>query len=248
MTTVVVLAILTVGIFLFGGEIIDDKVNLPRHTTSYVPQHGFDKSGHHRFTHSYSIWLQPSEEVKFNILKDEIIRLANIYNGTNHGPHATLYGPIYTINESSVIDTAKRLAASIVPFDLRFKSLDCRSLNVTKRWRSTMTIRYEENDAFTSAAKKAMVAYEGSSEQKPHSTLLYNFDGSACNSSSTLVEVVESLEMRMKGKSSDFRWTAQTLAVYYTPLRDHWKSADDMIEVVGQWQSIATFALTGSLQ
>ena len=43
-------------------------------------------------------------------------------NGTFHQPHATLYGAIYTMNESYVIEVAKYLAIAIKSFTL---SYDC---------------------------------------------------------------------------------------------------------------------------
>lgn len=236
-------AITMVWIFFVRNSGNGEKVNLSQ---SFVPLSGSEASGHFRYTHAYSIWLQPTQADNFGELQSEVVRMANKYIGTSHEPHATLYGPIYSTDETSIVRLAKNLATDIAPLLLKFESMDCKKLNVTKRWRSTLTIRYEENDVFTKAAKKAMVVYGGPSWQKPHSTMLYSFDGRSCLNESTIVEVTESLEKGMKLKLSDFKWTARTLAVYFTPLRDHWKSADDMIDIVAHWREIATFNLTGS--
>ena len=202
------------------------------------------QNDYYKFTHAYSLWVQPSESTKFQILQNEINLLAGSYNGTNHQPHATLYGAIYTTNESYVIEAARYLATVIKPFNLRYNSMDCKTPNITKRWRSALTIRYKHDKSFMEAAKIAIGTVRAKDYQKPHTSMLYDFEGNAYLNPNIVNESVKRLENKIGHSLSNFYWRADTVSVYYTPLRDHWKSSEDMKAIVNSWYRVASFNMT----
>lgn len=202
-----------------------------------------DKKDYHKFSQAYSLWFQPSEKHKFDVLLNEINTLAKEYSGTFHQPHATLYGAIYTENETYVTETAKYLASVISPITLQYNYMDSKKPNLNKRWRAGLTIRYVHNDNFTSAALVAMGSVRAKDCQLPHTTMLYDFNGEAYEDLSAVEKSVNRLEKHLGHNLSSFHWVAQSIAVVYTPLRDHWKSAEDMRTIVGHWKKIASFPL-----
>jgi len=73
--------------------------------------------------------------------------------------------------------------------------------------------------------------------QTPHTTMLYDFDGESYNHKQSVEESEKRLEERLgyKNLSSNFFWQADSVAVFYTPLRDHWKRSADMSTIVGNF-------------
>jgi len=203
------------------------------------------ENDYHKFSHAYSLWLQPAEPEKFEILQDEIRYLAKKYNGTYHQPHATLYGAIYTTNESYVLETARYLATVIKPLILTYDYMDSNAPRLNSRWRGGLTIRYKYNKYFTEAAMVAMGAVRAKACSKPHTSMLYDFDGGSYDHKQSVEESEKRLEERLgyKNLSSNFFWQADSVAVFYTPLRDHWKSSADMSTIVGNWKRVAVFPM-----
>ena len=199
----------------------------------------------HKFTHAYSIWLQPAEVNIFNAIQKVIKVLGSKYQGTFHQPHATLYGALYTADEEHVKAIAAKVASSIKAFSLRYKSIDCKKPDYTKRWPAGVTIRYHHDSSFMDAANLTMLAYNQTDMQKPHTTLLYDFNGDSYRDPVVLNETIYLLEKTLGYPISQLTWTASTVNVIYTSLRNHWKSSKDMEEIVGKWKRVASYNMMG---
>jgi len=200
---------------------------------------------YYRFSHAYSIWLQPAEQDIFHALQRVIKAMGKKYQGTFHQPHATLYGALYTGDEEYVKAIAAEVASTTKPFLLRYKSIDCKQPNNTKRWRAGVTIRYHQDRSFMNAANITMLAYNQSDMQKPHTSLLYDFNGDSYRDPLVLNTTIDQLETILGYPIEQLKWKADTIHVYYTPLRDHWKSSKDMEEIVGRWKRVASYRMMG---
>ena len=195
--------------------------------------------------YAYSLWLQPAEQDIFDAFQREIKILGGRYKGTFHQPHATLYGALYTGDEEYVKAIAAEIASTMKPFYLRYKSIDCKQPNNTKRWRAGVTIRYHHDISFMNAANITMMAYNQTDMQKPHSTMLYDFNGDSYRDSLVLNRTISQLEKSLNHSIEQLKWKADTIHVFYTPVRDHWKSSEDMQEIVGRWKRVASYKMMG---
>ena len=192
-----------------------------------------DDKVYHRFIeHAYSIWLQPAEQDIFNAFQRVIKILGSKYEGTFHQPHVTLYGALYTGDEEYVKAIAAEVASTMKPFYLLYKSIDCKQPNNTNRLRAGVTIRYHVDRSFMNAANRTMLAYNQSDIQKPHSTLLYDFNGDSYRDPLVLNRTINQLEKSLTYSIEQLKWKADTIHVFYTPLRVHWKSSKDVEEIV----------------
>lgn len=211
------------------------------HTRALSPRtHTHDT---HTFRHAYSLWLQPVRGSSlYTALQREITRLGREYNGTSHPPHCTLYGAVYTSDETHVLSVAGNIAKQLRPFQLAFSHLNLKKHNPDKRWPGGLTMYYVQTGEVVNATVLAMRAYGATDQQTAHTTLLYDFDGRSSRDPS-LVNATR-LALHPFAEPS-MHWLADELSVWRTPLRDRWSSSTDMQQVVGAWTRVASFALGG---
>lgn len=200
---------------------------------------GLDDSDVHRFQHAYSLWLQPPEPLRA-ALREEIRSLGLRFDGAIHEPHVTLFGAVYTTNETYVKSVARRLARTIRPFHLVYRSIENKLPNATKRWPAGLTLRYHHTAVVMDATKLACAAFNSHDQQKPHTSLLYDYDGDAWKDAALNDTVARRLT---RDKGLNLTWMASEIGVYYTPLRPLWRSAADMRRVVGTWRQIAVYPM-----
>jgi hypothetical protein len=193
---------------------------------------------------AYSLWLRPPEHL-VRVFSDEIKLLGRRYNGTTHPPHVTLYGAVFTTNETYVKEVAKELSRSIPSFKLHYNFTELKKFNPTSRWRGGIAIRYKRTAEVKDIMKRASEAYGSTKTQIPHLTLLYDYDGGSFQDKNSAKDSDARLLKNAAGKGL-FSWTAQKVEVWYTPLRDHFRSSEDMRNIVSSWKYVATYPLQGS--
>ena len=92
------------------------------------------------------------------------------------------------------------------------------------------------------AMKRAMNAFNGTSQQRPHLTLLYDYDGASYKKTvSTTNETIAN--HLLKDLKLNLSWTASYLHVAYTPLRIQWHNSSDMRNIVSKWKVEASIKL-----
>lgn len=197
-----------------------------------------DPNDIHAFQHAYSIWFTPPPEIKA-VLQGEIDKLAKQFSGTRHEPHVTLYGAIYTTNTSYVTsmtqELVKKLKNTIV---LRAKTVKTSFFKPQNRWRSHISIQYENTPEIISMMKLAAQMFNATDVQRPHTTLLYDYTGK-----STLEANLNSTIFSRICSQNNLTWSPTEVHVVYTPLRPQFKSVVDMQEMVLKWRKIVTYKL-----
>jgi hypothetical protein len=196
----------------------------------------------HQLVNAYSLWLRPNPEM-IHTYMDEISRLGKEFNGTFHPPHVTLYGPVYATDERYVLEIAEDLARKLPPIQLNFDSVKLKIFNVSKRWPGGIKITYKKDSAFMAATRAACLAFGATDQQKPHLTLLYDFDGGSARDMESAARTRARLDAAKP--ASELSWTAGAVEVWQTRLRPRWMSAADMRAIVSTWQWIATYPLRG---
>jgi len=53
------------------------------------------------------------------------------------------------------------------------------------------------------------------------------------------------LEKSLAYSIEQLKWKADTIHVFYTPLRVHWKSSKDMEVIVGRWNRVSSYEMMG---
>eukprot|EP00667_Euglena_gracilis_P019598 EG_transcript_21030 len=184
----------------------------------------------------YSLWIRPPDELAA-VLAKEIHLLADEFQGSRHPPHVTLCGPIYTTDKQWVIKEAETLCKSIEgPIALDFNFVDLNRFNASRRFPAYMAVRYKNDRSFTAAAREATRLYAPHvhSVQRPHLSLLYDFEGRSsddpANNASTL--------RRLRQSGQPLSFTASEVQVWATPCREHWRSAADMISIISRWSFV----------
>jgi 2'-5' RNA ligase len=195
---------------------------------------------------AYSLWLRPPEHLTC-VFSDEIEILGRKYNGRRtapHFPHLTLHGAVFTTNETYVKEIAKELSRSIPPFKLHYNFTELKLFNPTHQFRGGIAIRYKSSVEVTDIMKRAAEAYGSTKAQVPHLTLLYDYDGGSFQDKNSAKESEARLLKSTRGKV--FSWMAHEVEVWYTPLRDHFRSSEDMRNIVSSWKYVAKYPLLGS--
>lgn len=192
------------------------------------------------YEHAYSLWLQPPIEI-YRPLKLAMDKLAYVYNGTYHLPHCTLFGAVYTSNESFVIDITKQIAKKLTPFTLAYDHAEVKYFNPYKRWRAGLTIKYKASENFTVASKLAADLFHSTDVQKPHTSVVYDFDGKTAEHYNLPTDFENMVKSASNLNLSTMTWQVTEVHVYYTPLRQYWKSSEDQRMMVNMWRKIATF-------
>lgn len=205
---------------------------------------------------AYSIWYLPPAD-KAKTMKKIIYELADEYNGSYHDPHATLYGAIYSTDVTYLLEKTKMLASTIPPMHMRFRKIDIMNFRKLSRFRGGVTLRYVESPAFKRAAIFAANAFNRTDYQHPHTTLLYDREGNAAGRTclnETIAEIFRVYHGQFTSQKNVKKisvvdlmsWKADSIALVYTPIRDHFLSTQDMKDLISQWKLIEAFPLKGS--
>jgi hypothetical protein len=201
--------------------------------------------------YAYSLWLRPTRGVG-QTFADEIKHLGTLFNGTlNHPPHVTLCGGIFTTNETFVVSRARDISKTIPPILLNYSRIEVQKFNPTARWRGGVLVCYKRDKHIMSAMELAYRSLSPYADQpqKPHLTLLYDYDGGSYRDflihRNNTANKATSPPWPLK-KPVSFTWVATEVEIWFTPVRKHFKSAEDMRNIVALWKKIATFKLEGS--
>jgi hypothetical protein len=195
------------------------------------------------FQHAYSLWFQPSDRKIFDALRNQIQKYGRVYSGTFHEPHATLYGAIYSQNESFVKGIALELSHILTPLTLQYNFTDVKKFNPDKRWRGGLTVRYKATKEFKAAATIAATAFHATDIQKPHTSILYDYTGKSSEHYNLPSDFERSLLVDSNIDVHKLQWEANIIHVVYTPLRQYWKNEADQRAVVGLWKKVASFPM-----
>lgn len=121
-----------------------------------------------------------------------------------------------------------------------FDHLEIKKFQKHTRWRGGLVIRYVQTNETTSAMRLAADYFNSSTPQRPHLTLLYDYDGYSSNVPNVNITVLK----RLEEKGVNLSWTAKSIAIVYTPIRKHFKSSQDMRNLVNHWSVVTRYQLS----
>jgi hypothetical protein len=199
----------------------------------------------HTFQHAYSLWFQPPKAIA-DVHRREAEWLADQFHTPKHIPHVTIYGAVYTTDTNYVISVAKDIAKEfgrLGPMKLIPRRVQVNAnLNITKRWRSSISIRYQHGDVLMKALSYAALVFGDPKSQHPHSSVIYDYLGT-CTIVPGLNETIWRHLSQGDGQVDAISWIPDAVHVAYTPLRPHFISNYDMTTLVQDWKLVASIPI-----